>query len=133
MTSPSPPQASDWSLIKRIWPFVTGSRGWLWVVLFMIPIGVACDLALPLLLKSGIDDGVLRGDTAHLGRTAAQYLGVILLAFLTRTLGMYGLQIAGLRALARLRSALFKHVMGQGQRFFDRRHRLADDPYHQRC
>ncbi len=39
----------------------------------------------------------------------------------SRSLGLYGLQLMGLRALAVLRRDLFERVMSQGQRFFDRR------------
>ena len=121
MTPPHAREQSDWQLIRRIWPFVARSRGWLWLVLLMIPLGVATDLLLPLLLKTGIDDGIMKGDAPHLATTALQYMVVVFVAFITKTLGMYGLQLAGLRALAGLRTELFTHVTGQGQRFFDRR------------
>ncbi len=121
MSNPGQDRPSDWELVRRIWPFVAESRGWLWLVVFMIPLGVAADLVLPMLLKTGIDDGILKGDTPHLLQTAIYYFVIVFGAFVTRTLGMYGLQIAGLRALAALRSRLFGHVMSQGQRFFDKR------------
>lgn len=114
-------KATDWQLVGRIWPYVKAHMGWVWVVLLVTPIGVLADLAQPILLKEGIDGYITDGDLAGLLDIALIFAGVVLGGFLTRSLGLYALQTIGLRALARLRHDLFRHVMGQGARFFDRR------------
>ena len=115
------PKATDWELVRRIWPYARQSSGWLIICAVAIPIGVAAALAQPLLLKEGIDVYIANGDTAGLTMVSGLFLGVVAVAFGMRSLGLYGLQLMGLRALAVLRRDLFEQVMSQGQRFFDRR------------
>ncbi len=114
-------EGTDWQLIRRVWPYARRRMGWVWVVLLATPFGVLAELAQPLLLKEGIDGYITDGDVAGLLNVALVFAGVVLGGFVTRHLGLYALQIIGLRALADLRHDLFRHVMGQGARFFDRR------------
>ena len=115
------PRATDWQLMRRIWPYARRSSGWLVVCTVAIPVGVLGALAQPLLLKQGIDVYIANGDTAGLAMLSGVFLGVVAVAFGMRSLGLYGLQLMGLRALAVLRRDLFERVMSQGQSFFDRR------------
>lgn len=112
---------TDWSLLRRVWPYARASKGWLWVVLVATPLGVLGQLAQPLLLKTGIDDYIGRGDLEGLGHIAAVFVALVTTAFMARSLGLYALQLIGLRALKSLRRDLFGHVMNQGQGFFDKR------------
>jgi len=112
---------TDWQLVGRIWPYVKQHMGWLWLVIIMTPIGVLTDLVQPLLLKEGIDGYIADGDVRGLLDVAFVFAGVVVVGFATRNLGLYALQRIGLRALAKLRQDLFRHVMGQGARFFDQR------------
>ncbi len=112
---------SDFALFSRMWPYVRTERRWLWVVAIALPLGVVGELVQPLLLKRGIDEHIAVGDLPGLTAVAALYLGVVGGAFALRALGMYALQMMGLRALAVLRRDLFAGVMSQGQRFFDKR------------
>ncbi len=114
-------KGTDWQLVARIWPYVKQHMGWFWLVVIMTPIGVLTDLAQPLLLKEGIDGYIDNGDLRGLLDVALIFAGVVFVGFLTRNLGLYALQVIGLRALAKLRQDLFRHVMGQGARFFDQR------------
>ena len=97
------------------------SSGWLLVCAVAIPLGVLAALMQPLLLKQGIDVYIKNGDFAGLTMVSGLFLGVVFVAFGARSLGLYGLQLMGLRALASLRRDLFERVMSQGQRFFDKR------------
>ncbi len=112
---------TDWSLLKRIWPYARASKPWLWVVLIATPLGVLGQLAQPLLLKIGIDEYIAKGNIGGLGSIALVFVGVVTAAFLARSLGLYALQLIGLSALRLLRRDLFGHVMTQGQGFFDKR------------
>ncbi len=114
-------KSTDWDLVQRIWPYVLRSRGWLVVCAFAIPVGVLAALTQPLLLKQGIDVYIRGGDYAGLTMVSGLFLAVVLIAFGARSLGLYGLQLMGLRALAALRRDLFERVMSQGQSFFDKR------------
>ncbi len=112
---------SDWSLMRRLGRYVTPFKGWLWVVAIATPLGVVGDLVQPILLKHGIDTYVQQGDADGLGWVAVAFFAVVSVAFAIRSLGLYALQLIGLRALARLRRDVFDHVVGQSQRFFDKR------------
>jgi len=87
----------------------------------MTPIGVLGELAQPVLLKEGIDTAIGSGDIPSLLNIALVFAVVVVCGFIAQCIGLFGLQLVGLRALARIRSDLFRRVMGQGQRFFDRR------------
>lgn len=112
---------TDWQLVGRIWPYVRPYKRWVALVVLMTPLGVLLELAQPVLLKEGIDNYIAHGDVRGLMNVALAFVGVIVVGFVTRNLGLYALQRIGLHTLARLRADLFRHVMGQGARFFDRR------------
>lgn len=117
----SPRPTSDLDLIKRLWPFVRPYSLWLWVVAIATPLGVLGNLYQPLLLKEGIDEHITAGQLDGLGTVALVFMAVVTLGFSARALGLYALQVVGLRALADIRRAVFGHVLGQGARFFDHR------------
>jgi ATP-binding cassette subfamily B protein len=85
----------------------------------LVEVGAA--LVQPLLIRRAIDDHIAAGDIDGLAVVVAIYAGVVLLDFGARGVGMYLLDSSAMRALASVRSAVFRHVIAQGQRFFDRR------------
>lgn len=117
----TPREESDLDLLGRLWAYVRVYPGLLGIVAVATPIGALTALYVPILLKRAIDDHVAVGKLAGLGELAAVFIGVVVFAFSMRALGMYALQVMGLRALAKLRLDIYDHVMGQGARFFDRR------------
>lgn len=112
---------SDFSLIRGLWPYVRPFQIWIWVVCIATPLGVAFNLVPPILMKHAIDVNIPQADLDGLRWTALGFVGIIFIAFALNNLGLYALQIIGLRGLAALRRNLFGHVIGQGQGFFDRR------------
>lgn len=117
-----PQKGSDWSLVKRVFQYTKEDRAWFWLVLFLTPLGVAAEVIQPVLMKIGIDDHIAKEDLGGLGIVALWFAVTVFFAWLSSSLGYHALQRVSLRGLARLRSAIFAHVMGQGARFFDRRH-----------
>ncbi len=105
----------------RFAPFIRPYYRTLAGVLVLTVLGVLAGLLQPLLLKQGIDEHVATGDLQGLAGIAGLFLGVVAVGFTARSLGLYLLLKVGLEALAALRRAIFDHVLGQGQRFFDRR------------
>lgn len=116
------PKRSDWELLKRIGPYIHEDRRWLWLVLLLTPLGVLAEVAQPTLLQIGIDEHIATGDLDGLGVVALVFVGTVIFAWLSASLGYWALQKVSLRGLARLRRAIFVHVTSQGARFFDRRH-----------
>ncbi len=113
---------TDWSLLRRVAGYVAQDRAWFWLVLLLTPLGVAAEVVQPVLLKIGIDEHISKGDLAGLGTVAALFAAAVFFAWLAGSLGYHALQRVSLRGLARLRSAIYDHVMAQGGRFFDKRH-----------
>ena len=124
MSDRSPPHQNmenDWRLLKRTLPYLLKKKSLVWVVALATPAGVLGALVQPILLKEGIDGAISNADPARLLDITLLFLGAVISAFLMRSLGLYALQIIGLRALEALRRDIFRHVMAQGLRFFDRR------------
>ncbi len=115
-------KATDWGLVRRVSFYVRQDRAWFWLVLVLTPLGVLGDVVQPVLMKVGIDEHIAKGDLGGLAQIAGMYAGAVMLAWLSSSLGYHALQRVSLRGLARLRSAIFAHVMSQGGRFFDKRH-----------
>lgn len=113
---------TDWSLFRRVAFYVREDRAWFWLVLLLTPLGVAADVIQPVLLKIGIDEHIVAGDLEGLAAVAGFFAGAVFFAWLSSSLGYHALQRVSLRGLARLRSAIYDHVMAQGGRFFDKRH-----------
>lgn len=116
------PPRTDFSLLRRVAAYVREDRTWLWLVLLLTPLGVAAEVIQPVLLKIGIDEHIARGDLAGLGLIAGIFAAAVFFAWLSSSLGYHALQRVSLRGLARLRSAIYDHVMNQSGRFFDKRH-----------
>jgi len=113
---------TDWSLTKRVFDYVRADKKWFWLVLLLTPLGVLAEVMQPVLLKIGIDEHIAPKDMDGLGLVALAFTGTVLFAWFTSSLGYHALQKVSLRGLARLRSAIFAHVMSRGARFFDKRH-----------
>ena len=111
----------DWALMSRFTSYFAGQRATLVAIFFVTLLGVVAEVFQPLVLKYAIDDVIAPGNVAGLAGAAALFLGVVLLTYGARSLGLYLLLRLGLRTLALVRRDVFLHVMGQGQRFFDRR------------
>lgn len=115
-------EGGDWSLLKRVWPFVTPDRRWIWFTLALAPLAVLAQNAQPALMKAGIDDHIQQHDMSGLGLIALLFVGCVLFDWVALSFSNWALQKASLRGLARIRRAIFEHILGQGSRFFDRRH-----------
>lgn len=113
---------TDFSLLKRVAAYVREDRAWFWLVLVLTPLGVAAEVVQPVLMKIGIDEHIASGDLSGLGVVAGLFAGAVFFAWLSSSLGYHALQRVSLRGLARLRSAIYDHVMAQSGRFFDKRH-----------
>ncbi len=107
---------------------VRDARAWLVAALLAMPLMTLAGLAQPWLVGKAID-GPIRAALAGLpealpwtlGTVAAAYLAAVLVEYGARSLQLYGLQKLGFLGLHRLRRQVYRHVLGQGGRFFDTR------------
>jgi len=125
---PKRSRKADWQLLRQYWPFIAAERRWLLGGLLAVPLTSLAGLAQPWLIKLAIDgpiaDAVAKREptTAWTVVTAAlAFLGAVLLEYLFRAGQLYALQHAGYQSLGRLRRAIYRHVLRQGARFFDKR------------
>lgn len=112
--------AADARLLGTIWPFARPD-GWAYLLALVVTPAVAgLNLLQPWLLKQAIDQHIVPGQADGLTALALAYLGAVVGAYLCQATYTLALAWGGNRTILRLRSALFRHVLGLSQGFFDR-------------
>lgn len=113
--------AADWRLLTRFWSYMRAHRRWLWLALILMPLGVLCQLAAPLIIKYAIDEHLLTGATSRLGWDVLALLAVLLGEYGARTVERFGLIRCGILTLRDLRHALMDHLLVQPVGMYERR------------
>ncbi len=112
-------KAYDARLIARLWPFVRPHSRFLIVSLSTLVVIAGVNLVRPLLMGDVVRRGAAR-DPAGLMRDGVS-LALLLVVTQLLTFGqMYAMQIAGARAMADLRSAVFQLFQKLRLRYYDR-------------
>ncbi len=131
-TAPPPPRkagieaeavlgkAYDIRLIKRIAKYVRPHRAMLgaWVIFMLL--GIAFELAQPLLFVYALQHHILEGKIGMLPWDAVGYMGLVLAQGAAGFCDQWFLQLAGQRTMHDLRLSIFDHVLAQRAAFFDR-------------
>lgn len=110
---------SDASVLAAVWPYAKPDAWAFALALAITPVVAGLSLVQPWLLKKAIDDHVVAGRPEGLTAVAATFLCVVVGAYLCQVCYTVALSYAGARTILRLRSALFRHLLGLSQRFFD--------------
>ena len=121
-------RSKDLALLSACWPYARPDRHWLVLGLCAVPLMSLAGLAQPYLVKVAIDGPISAALHTRGGGLGPELTGIALL-FLCAVLAefgfrgwqLYALQRAGYAMLARLRRAVFAHVLRQGAAFFDTR------------
>lgn len=128
---------SNWA---RLWPYLRPDAGRFGLALLLIPLISSLGATRPLVLKHAMDTYIAPSGavvvpgslTATLAAwlpadprggllwTAAAYLAVVVGSFLVEGVYTVTLALASESSIYRLRRALFEHVLGLNQRFFER-------------
>lgn len=113
-------KAYDVRLIKRIAKYVRPHRAMLgaWVVFMLL--GIAFELAQPLLFVYALQHHILDGRIGMLPWDALGYIGLVLAQGASGFCDQWFLQLAGQRTMHDLRISIFDHVLAQRAAFFDR-------------
>ncbi len=90
------------------------------IALVLLCISAGLNVIPPALLQWAIDGPIANGNTEGLWTITVLYGGTSILMFIIQYIYSYFLQQAGQRALADLRTDLFKRIMAQDQAFFHR-------------
>jgi ATP-binding cassette, subfamily B, multidrug efflux pump len=113
-------RAFDRRLTARLWAVTRPHRRIILASAMLLPLTSALELVQPLLVKTAIDDHILRGDWPGLGGVAALFLLTLGVLYGLRAVQSYLLHVTGQRVMHDLRTALFAHLQRLDARFFDR-------------
>ena len=89
-------------------------------LVLVLPVA-ALGIVQPRLLGLAIDRYMLQGDLAGLTWVALVFLAVVVLEYVLGAFQVFLITRTGILALGTLRRDIYRHVMAQGQRFFDRK------------
>jgi ATP-binding cassette subfamily B protein len=113
-------KAYDTRLMLRLWPFVRPYRGLLFLSLGLGVVIAGLSLLGPLIMRSAIDEGVMKGDQDALLRGGLLFATVIVIEQLLNFAQVYASQIVGARSMADLRSHVFGFIHELRLSYFDR-------------
>ncbi|MBC8328538.1 MAG: ABC transporter ATP-binding protein [Planctomycetes bacterium] len=116
----APGKAVDLGLLRRLWPFIRPHRRLLLRGFLFLLVGSGCRLALPFLVKVGIDDYLTPGVLDGVGWLLAAFAVLGLVEMGARRLQMIAVDTAGQDALLDLRSRLFGHLQRLPASYYDR-------------
>ena len=110
-------------LVARLWPFVRPYRGGFALCLGLLAVSFVVELLGPWFIRCALDGPLTHRGSGAAGELLALALGFAAAAALGAGLGwVYGLRTAwnGLRVVRDVRRALFDHMLGLPQGFYDR-------------
>ncbi|HZU84188.1 MAG TPA: ABC transporter transmembrane domain-containing protein, partial [Polyangiaceae bacterium] len=112
-------KAYDGRLLRRMWPFVRPHAAFVAVSLATLVVITGANLARPLVLGDVVRQAAAR-DAARLFRDGFIIAGLLVVTQGLTFIQMYTMQIAGARAMADLRSAVFRFFQKLRLRYYDR-------------
>ncbi len=74
----------------------------------------------PLAVRSGVDDGITAGDRGRLTLAAAAFLALLAVQYVAQRAAQFSVARLGERYLLRLRSVVFRHLLGLDLAYFER-------------
>jgi ATP-binding cassette subfamily B multidrug efflux pump len=113
-------RAYDARLMRRLWRYILPYRSLFLLSLACLPLTSVFVLAQPYILKIAIDDYVVAGDAAGLGRMGLLFAGSLIGEFVCLYLQYYLTMLVAQKSLADLRMDLFSHVQTLPAAFFHR-------------
>lgn len=113
-------QTYDARLLARLWPFMRPYRAHLWLALGLGVLIAGAGLMRPYVMKETIDRGIMRGDFHVLLMGSLMFAAMIFVEQALNFIQVYATQIAGARAMADLRSEVFRFLQGMSLSYFDR-------------
>ncbi len=111
---------SERSMLRRLWPFLRPDTWAFALALLLTPATALLSLVQPWILKRVIDEHLVPGVVDGLMALAVLYLGAVALGYLLE--GGYVMLLAwgGQRSIVRLRSGIYRKLLGLRQSYLDR-------------
>jgi ATP-binding cassette subfamily B protein len=107
-------------MLRQLWPYMRPDLWAFSLALLLTPATAGLSLVQPWLLKKVIDEHLVPGVAEGLTTLAVMFLGAVVLGYLLE--GAYVLSLAwgGQRSIVRLRSAIYRKLLGLRQSYLDR-------------
>ncbi len=112
-------------IFRRFWPYARPYRRWIPLIVLLVALGSALEVAAIWMYKVLVDEVLVPRDFGLLGWVALAYLGLTLLDGIISFADAYLSSWVGERFLVSLRTAFFRHLQSLSLGFFERR-KLGD-------
>ncbi len=113
-------KAYDARLMRRLLVYLVPYWRQVALAATAILIGAGAALAQPYLVKVAIDGFIATGEVVGLGRLAALYLAILVIAFGAEYLQTWTMQMTGQRIMFDIRMALYGHLQKLDLRYYDK-------------
>ncbi len=107
-------------MLRRLWPYLRPDAWAFAVALALTPATAGLSLVQPWILKQVIDEHVVTGVAQGLMALALAYLGAVVAAYVLEGGYVMALAWGGQRSIVRLRSAIYRKILGLSQSYLDR-------------
>lgn len=105
--------------MKRFWPFLREHRLWIAFLILMLLVIDAGEVLQPYLIKTGIDQAVLTGDSEGLAAIVLLLVSLMLATFGLSALFHVSVLSLGQRLLMEIRSRMYAHLLKMPASYFD--------------
>ncbi len=106
--------------LRELWPYLRPERSKVALSLLLLMLASVLALGRPLIMRDGLDGALAPGGMDQLLRAGLALTAIIVVEQLIAFPQMYLMQIAGARAMANLRRAVFAFLHTRALSFFDR-------------
>ena len=107
----------DLKIVRKLFAYLRPYTGAVLVSLVALLVSAGAELAVPVLLQSGIDQGVMKKDLDHLTLVSCGILGMILAGMVGSFFQVYLLSKVTQDVMKDLRTSLFAHFQRQSSRY----------------
>jgi ATP-binding cassette subfamily B protein len=107
-------------MLRRLWPYVRPDAWAFAMAVVLTPVTVGLSLVQPWILKKVIDEHVVPGVADGLMTLAFLYLASVIAGYVLEGGYVMSLAWGGQRSIVRLRSGIYRKILGLSQRYLDR-------------
>ena len=107
-------------MLRRLWPYIRPDAWAFVLALVLTPVTVGLSLVQPWILKKVIDEHLVPGVAGGLMTLALLYLASVITGYVLEGGYVMSLAWGGQRTIVRLRSGIYRKLLGLRQRYLDR-------------
>ena len=117
---PAAGAAYDARLVRRLWTYIRPQQRLIWISLGLLTVTSCARLALPYLVKIGIDEHIAPGNMEGFWPLLIGFALVAVIEVVGKAFETWTIDKAGQNALLDLRMAVFRHLQRLSSSFYDR-------------